>query len=52
MNITNKLLAPTFKEIAFQLAEKYYPHEWCELVNEPLQLISQSNSFDELFGSV
>lgn len=35
-NVTNSKLTPTFREIIYQMAEKYYPRQWSNIVEETI----------------
>jgi hypothetical protein len=41
-NATNQQLAPTLKEIIFQMAEKYYPKEWPQIVEDALRRLTNA----------
>lgn len=34
------------------MAEKYYPYEWPQIVDEALSRVTNASEFDEIFGSV
>ena len=51
-NVTNLQLAPTLKEIIFQLAGRYYPREWPEIVSEALKILSEATDFSQIMGCV
>ena len=48
----NAKLTPTFREIVFQMAQKYYPREWSEVVEEAVGLVEKSGELEVLLGTV
>ena len=51
-NVTNPQLAPTLKEIIFQLAGRYYPREWPEIVADCLKILTEATDFGQIMGCV
>lgn len=51
-NVTNSQLAPTIKEIIYQLAERYYPKEWPDIVTDSLKILSEATDFNQIMGCV
>jgi hypothetical protein len=50
--VTNTKLTPTFREIIYQLTEKYYPKQWTSIVDQSIAKIEQSSEMTDLLGAV
>ena len=51
-NVTDRKLTPTFREIVHLLAEKYYPREWPNIVEECLSVLEKASGLGALLGAV
>jgi hypothetical protein len=50
--VTNVKLTPTFREIIFGMAEKYYPREWPSIVEDAINIVERSTDLGGLLGAV
>jgi hypothetical protein len=50
--VTNSKLTPTYREIVFLMAERYYPREWSSVVEQSVGLVQSSSGLKELLGAV
>ena len=50
--MTNRKLTPTFREIMYLMAQRYYPKEWPNIADDCLNRIQNSPDLGGLLGSV
>ena len=52
INCWEKTITPTIREIIFVMAEKEFPNHWQDILPEIADKLTNSGSFDDLYGSI